>query len=329
MKKTFTALLLAAFVAALTISAAAATVVPKGTVIPVTLDEALSSATSRAGSTFYAHHNGINGAGFPENTEFTGKVVSVTKASGKAAGQIEVGFISAGISGATPVPIKGQLASLDDKSVKMDQATGRLVGTAGARKNPAKFIAIGAGAGLIIGQLAGKHAVIGGILGAVAGYLYNQQQAKPAVGKNVQVPAGTRFGILLTEDVTIPEAWSAASTASTGAIPDSPGWKVTFKNQRPLVSGNDLMVPFRSVMDSIQMPFDYDLATKQLRINDYESQAVHTVGTRIINVNGKDIRMGAASRFVHGSLYVPASYIELLTGKTAYWNQQSGVLRIV
>ena len=38
--------------------------------------------------------------------------------------------------------------------------------------------------------------------------------------------------------------------------------------------------------------------------------------------------MDAASRMINGSVYVPASYIELLTNRTAYWDQKSGVLRI-
>jgi hypothetical protein len=321
--------LIVALLMAVTVTACAAeTVIQRGTVIPVTLDKALSSATVRTGSTFYAHHNGINGGGFPENTRFSGRVESVTRASGKTAGQIDVGFVVAKLPGGTRVPIQGQLTSLDNKSVKLDSSTGRLVG-AGGRKNPAKFIAIGAGAGLIIGQIANRHAVIGGIIGADAGYLYGQKQAKPALGRNVQVPAGTRFGILMAEDVTIPSFRSAAIPGSTGAGPDSGSdWQVTFDNLQPVMSGNDLMVPFRSVMDSIQMPFDYDSATKQLSVSDYESQALHTVGTRIIDVSGQDTTMDTASRVINGSLYVPASYIELLTNRTAYWNQKSGVLRI-
>ena len=114
---------------ALTISACtAAMVIQKGTVIPVTMDRALNSASVRAGSTFYAHHNGINGAGFPENTRFTGRVENVTRASGKTAGQIDVGFTGATLPGGNRIPLQGQLISLDSKSVKLDENTGRLTG---------------------------------------------------------------------------------------------------------------------------------------------------------------------------------------------------------
>ncbi|MCX6343876.1 MAG: copper amine oxidase N-terminal domain-containing protein, partial [Armatimonadetes bacterium] len=308
------------------VSVSAATIViPRDTVIPVTMDKAISSATSRAGNVFYAHHTGINGGGFPEQTKFTGNVDSVTRASGKTAGQIGVSFVSAKLPDGTQVPILGQLTSLDNRSVTTDPSTGRLVGKIDARKANLKFAAIGAGVGLVLGQVVKKKPLIGTILGAAAGYLYGAKLAKPAAGKDAVVPAGTSFGILLTEDVTIPEPGSSASPTS---YPVGPGWQVTFNNLQPMMSGNDLMVPFRSVMNSIDMPFDYNSATKNVSISDYEMQTLHTVGTRIIDVNGKNTKMDASSRIINGSLYVPASYIEMLTSRTAYWNQRSGVLRI-
>lgn len=322
--------LMAALMMALAVSASAVTVlVPENTVIPVTLDNPLSSVTNRVGDVFSAHYEGITGGEFPHYTNFTGKVRSVTQASGTTAGEIGVDFVSAHLPDGTSVPIIGQLTSLDEASVKTDPDTGRLVGTSEARKASGKFIAIGAGAGLLIGELSGKNEILYTVLGAAAGYLYGQNKGEPAIGKDVQVPADTKFGILLTQDVTIPDPKSAAMPGSTGAGPNTgPGWQVTFKNLQPMMSGNDLMVPFRSVMNSIEMPFDYYPATKRIRVNNYESQAVHTVGTRIIDVNGQYTRMDTASRIINGSLYVPASYIELLTGRTAYWNQKSGVLRI-
>ncbi len=320
--------LVPALITVLAVTAQAATVIQKGTVIPVTMDKALSSATARAGSTFYAHHNGVNGAGFPENTQFTGKVESVTRASGKDAGQIDVEFVSVKLPGGAWVPIEGQLTSLDNKSVKLDDATGTLVGTKESN-NRTKFIAIGAGAGLLIGQLANKHAAIGGILGAAAGYFYGEKTAKAAVGKNVVVAAGTRFGILLEKDVTLQSSSSALSPGSFGAGTGSAsGWEVAFDGLQPRMSGNDLMVPFRSVMNSIGIPFSYNSASRQISVNDYEAEALHTVGTRIIELNGVDTRMDTPSRLINGALYVPASYIELLTNRTAYWNQNSRILRI-
>ena len=328
---TYTRFLVVALLLALAASVSAAPIViPRDTVIPVTLDKALGSATSRVGNAFYVHQVDSSTLGFPDSTKFTGNVDSVTKASGKTAGQIGVSFVSAKLPDGTRVPIVGQLTSLDESSVTT-ASDGRLVGTSNASKNNLKFAAIGAGAGLVLGEVIGKKPLIGTLLGAAAGYLYGAKLTKPAVGRDVLVAAGTQFGILLTEDATIPQPWSTASTASTasnGAGATGPGWEVTFNNLQPVMRGNDLMVPFRSVMDSINMPFDYAPATRMVRVSDYETQTMHTVGTRMIDVNGRDTRMDAPSRILNGSVYVPASYIELLTNRTAYWNQKSGVLRI-
>jgi hypothetical protein len=175
-------------------------VVPKDTVIPVVLDKSLSSATSKVGGTFYAHQEGTNASGFPEQTIFTGRVVSVSRASGKVAGQIGVNFVSAKLPDGSRIPITGRLTSLDESSVSTDADTGRLTGKSTSGKADSKFIAYGAGAGLVIGEVIGKKAFLGTLLGAAAGYFYGQKQAKPAVGRDVQVAAGTAFGILLMQD---------------------------------------------------------------------------------------------------------------------------------
>jgi len=326
--KIYRGFIIAALLTALAVSASAVTIlVPENTVIPVTLDKTLSSATNRVGDTFVAHHEGVNGAGFPDGTKFTGRVESVTRASGKAAGQIGVAFVSAKLPNGTYVPIEGKLTSLDEKSVQTDPATGRLVGTTSAQKANLKFIAYGAGGGLLIGELTGKNKALYTILGAAAGYFYGQKQAKPAVGKDVQVLAGTGFGILLGQDVALADSTPTAVAGVTAFVPSSgPGWQVSFL--QPFMSGNDLMVPFRSVMDSIDMPYEYDSTARTIRVSSGDSEAVHNVGTKLIYFNGKAIELDAASRIVHDAVYVPVSYIELLTGRTAYWNQKSGVLRI-
>jgi hypothetical protein len=328
--KIFTRCITTALLTALTASVLAAqTVIPKDTVIPVTLDKSLSSATSRVGDTFYAHHEGINGGGFPEHTMFTGRVQSVTRASGNTPGQIGVGFVSAKLPDGTRMPINGQLASLDESSVRTDPDTGRLVGTSSARKGNLKFVAYGAGAGLVIGQIAGKRAFLGSVLGAAAGYLYGQKQVKPAIGKDVRVSAGTGFGILLNQEVALADTTPVAVGGVTAGLDPGLGWKVTFDNMQPFMSGNDLMVPLKYVMHSIDMPFDYNSTTRTIRADmSSDAQALHVVGTRTVDINGRSIRMDTTSQVVNGSIYVPSSFVELVTGRSAYWNQRSGVLRI-
>jgi hypothetical protein len=319
-----TAVLIALLISAIS-AVSAQTVIPRGTVIPVTLDQPLNSANAMVGGRFYAHDTGANAAGFPEQTRFTGKVDSVTRASAGTAGQIGVSFVGAKLPDGTRVPLVGQLTSLDAASVYTDPSSGRLIGTPDARKNNLKFAAIGAGAGLVLGQVIGKKPLIGTILGAAAGYLYGKRQQQPAAGRNVVVSAGTQFGILLAEDITIPD-YSASS--SLGAGPIGEGWRITFSGLQPYMAGNNLMLPLRSVMESMGIPFDFDSASKEIIVSNYDTQATHVLGTRVVNIDGRDVTMDARSRVMNGTIYVPASFIELLTHRNVSWNSRSGVLRI-
>jgi hypothetical protein len=321
-----TAYLALAALMALAIPASAAdVVVPADTVIPLTLDKNLSSATGRVGDTFTAHHEGANGAGFPEQTKFVGRIESVKKATWNAPGQISVDFVSAELPSGESVVVSGRLTSLDQQSVNADPTTGRLVSTTKARKTNTKFIAYGAGAGLVLGELAGRRGFLGAVLGGAAGYLYGQKQGNAAVGKNVEVPAGTKFGVLLNQEVAFSDSAPVAVGGVTAADSGS-GRQIRFNTLKPVMNGSELMLPFRYVMDSIEMPFDYDSTTKTISVDSEGSQALHTVGTKLVYMNGKAHGFATASRIMNGAIYVPAGYIELLTQKTVFWDQRSGVL---
>lgn len=422
-------------VAVMTLTAAAYAspiVIPQGTVIPVTLDTQLSSATNKVGDIFYAYHEGVNGAGFPEHSNFTGKIKTITRATSSKAGQIDARFTLVHLPDGSSIPIQGQLTSIDKNNVMTDTNSGRLIGTSNAKNNPGKFIAIGAGAGLLAGQIGWKKPLIGTLLGAAAGYYYSTTQNKVATGRDVVVKTGTPFGILLTRGVTIPDLTRSGSTSykatntatnnstynatntaidnanynasdtaannssdnanynasndanynasdnanynasdkanynasdnasdnssynatnneidnetnnragtrtttttttTTGASIADGGWHVSFNSLKPMMVGNSLMVPFRSVMDSIDMPFDYNAAHRTLTMSRPNSnQSMYTtVGTSLVYVDGVATKFDRASRMVDGRVYVPASYIELITQKTAYWNNDTGILRL-
>ena len=179
--------------------------IPKNAVVTATLDEPLSSTTSKVGDNFTAYQQGDQGP-FPEDTKFIGRIESVVPASENTAGQIGVSFSVAVLLDGTSVPIDGRLISLDETSVMTSAASGRLVST-GRTGSDNRFIANGAGAGLAIGQAAvGDTPSVGAVLGADARYPYTQQELSPALGSDVTVPAGTSFGLLINETVTIKDA---------------------------------------------------------------------------------------------------------------------------
>jgi len=176
--------------------------IPRNTVVRVNMDNSLSSSSSKVGDNFYAYQQGMN-SGFPMDTRFTGRIESVTKATGRRAGQIGISFVNAKLLDGTRLPIKGRLISLDDQSVMIDSSSGRLTATAGSRNANSKFVAYGAGAGLAIGQPLGNRPFLGAVLGSDTHSQYNKQHIRPAVGRNVHIASGTGIGILLDQQVTL------------------------------------------------------------------------------------------------------------------------------
>lgn len=177
-------------------------IIPSGTVVPVSLDKLLSSATNNQGDevkvTVSSTHNGD--AEFPQGTTIFGKVTDVQRKSKDEPGMIALAFQKAILPNGNSVAITGSLISLDEKSVTQSPE-GRLIAKNKSKDESLKFIAIGTGAGLLIGKLLDKNLITGGLLGAAAGYIYSEISKDNAKAKDVSVPAGTEFGVRLDSNL--------------------------------------------------------------------------------------------------------------------------------
>ena len=185
-------------------------VVPLGTVIPVSLDTGLSSSSSKLGDGFSVtvRSSQEGDAEFPRGTRFVGNVVGIDRATRDKPGMLDLSFREAWMPDGSKVNIAGSLISLDDKSVTRN-ADGRLVATVkGTGNDRLKMIGIGAGAGLLIGKLLDRNMIVGGLLGAAAGYLYNEYTTDEVDPTDVVVQPGTVFGVRMDRDV----AYSAPSS---------------------------------------------------------------------------------------------------------------------
>jgi len=192
-------------------------VIPATTVIPVSLDTPLSSLTGKVGDGFgvtvVSSQDGD--AEFPRGTRLVGSIVGLQKADSNKPGILDLLFREAWMLDGSKVTLDGSVISLDDKSVTR-AADGRLrarvESTSGDRL---KFIGIGAGAGLIIGKLLDENLLVGGLLGAAAGYLYNEVTTDKVKPRDVVVKAGTVFGVRMDRAVSYsaPSAYVAAHSA--------------------------------------------------------------------------------------------------------------------
>lgn len=166
-------------------------VVPAGTALVVTVDQALSSKTSQAGQTFLATLARPvtieGGTAIPKGSSVTGTVITA-KEKGKIKGEGELSLAL------TSITVRGKNYTIQ---------TGTLDSTVkGKGKRTAATTGGGAAGGALIGGLAGggKGAGIGALVGAGAGLVGGAMTGN----KQIEIPAETALTFTLSQSLTLP-----------------------------------------------------------------------------------------------------------------------------
>jgi len=166
-------------------------VVPAGTALTVTTDQALSSKSSKAGQTFLAtvaQPVTVHGkTAIPKGSSVTGTVITA-KEKGKIKGEGQLGIAL------TSVTIHGKNYPIQ---------TGTLDNTEkGKGKRTAATTGGGAAGGALIGGLAGggKGAGIGALVGAAGGFIGGAVTGN----KQVEIPAETALTFTFSHSLTLP-----------------------------------------------------------------------------------------------------------------------------
>lgn len=170
------------------------TTLPAGTVIPVQLNQTLNSKTSESGDKFTATVKyGQDDAGLPEGTRVEGVIREAVPSGDGKPGVLDVDFRRLVFPNGDAKTIEASLYSLDGKAVK--RSDGRLIATADKSKDRLKWVGIGAGAGVLVGALTKGNTIVDTLLGAGAGYLFNElSNKKPG---EVNLKQGAEFGLRL------------------------------------------------------------------------------------------------------------------------------------
>ena len=168
-------------------------VVPSGTNLVVTVDQALGSKTSKTGQTFLAtvaQPVSVNGkTAIPKGASVTGTVLSA-KEKGKIKGEGELSLTL------TSITVRGQNYAVQ---------TGSLDSTVkGKGKRTAVTTGGGAAGGALIGGLAGggKGAGIGALVGAAGGFVGGAVTGN----KQIEIPAETPLTFTFSQSLTLPPA---------------------------------------------------------------------------------------------------------------------------
>lgn len=175
------------------------------TVIPVTLDDSLSSSESEKGDRFTATVRS-NGQDYysmlPSGTKIEGHVVGAREVHGDDPGMLELSFDRLLMPNGRSYALEGSLVSLEANGITRD-ANGRIKATGQATKdNRSVYAGYGAGAGLVVGLLT-KKPLEGTVIGGILGYLGGQAQHDQNKPHNVTLKPGTTFGVRLNEDISI------------------------------------------------------------------------------------------------------------------------------
>ncbi len=184
--------------------------IPADSVIPVTLDQAISSENAYVGQTFSATVVSARpgDSEFPQGTKILGRVSQVQKKNGGEPGVLELQFTGARLPDNSDVRFNGSLISMDNDSVKT--VGGRVVAQGQQDKNNAlKVVGIGAGAGFVIGKLLKKNSTVSALLGAAGGYLYDRSKGDKAA--EARLAAGSKFGVRLNGGVSYRDTTGYAS----------------------------------------------------------------------------------------------------------------------
>lgn len=178
--------------------------IESGTVIPVRLEDELSSRSARTGDRFWMSMRDVSGtayAGLPEGTRIEGVVTGAHAKEGNNPGLLELNFKRIVLPDGRTAQINGSLIGLDSTSVVRNSAG---VYTARNTKKDDRivFAGYGAGAGLLVGLLT-KKPLEGAVLGGVLGYLFGEVQRNNQRPADVVLTRGTEFGVRLDSDLVI------------------------------------------------------------------------------------------------------------------------------
>lgn len=323
---------------------------PAGTVIPVRLDQALSSRDNSSGDKFSATViRGSDDAGLPEGTRLEGLVRESTRSGEGQPGSLDVDFRRIIFPDGSAQNITASLYSLSGKAVK--SGDGRLIATGDKSKDRLKFIGIGAGAGLLLGTVTKQNSLLSLLLGAGAGYLYNESGTKPKPG-DVNLKQGQEFGVRLDRTLEFNSQTRRYYRRDNGSqvtdnrdnrynqdnryngssseyadhvrvmLNDRP---VRFnKNEQPYIRNGAVYLPLAAMGNAANFDYRYDSGSRMIYANRDDVQM--GLGSRNATVRGQRRNLPTGAEQRNGVTFVPMQFVAWAANGTVGWDEASGTV---
>lgn len=339
-----------------------------GSVIPVRLNDPISSNNSHKGDTFSATVRAAEGEdyGLPPGTKVDGLITGVRPQRDKDPGIIEVAFQRVRLPDGHSYAIDGSLIGLDNKSVDR-RSDGRLIAKPGHQNDRLTYAGYGAGAGLIVGLLT-KHPLEDSALGGLLGYGFGALQKNHSNARDVVLKPGTEMGVRIDRRSTITTSYvkegrthpgdegdhyrvttdrldrdaarradnerdlrtaEAVDPAYIGVMIDDRDVRFD-STARPIIERNGVvLVPIVPVLRAAKIPYTYDSHSETLRATGTVDPVRIAVGSRIAVVNGdRRVRLEAAAQRINGTMYVPMKFLALATGYEVHYDSGSKTVEL-
>lgn len=339
-----------------------------GSVIPVRLNDPLSSKDAQKGDTFTTTVRNDSSDlyyNLPAGTKIEGVVRNVRAQQDKDPGVLDLNFTRIRMPDGKSYAINGSLIGLDNKSVEK-RSDGRLIAKPAHRNDRLTYAGYGAAAGLIVG-LVTKHALEDTLIGGGLGYLFSSLQKGQSSVRDVTLKSGTEMGVRLDSSVQAsdynndPENRNSKLDNNNNGNGDN--GKIKFDkavNRNSSNSGkqntSSLDIPEIGVLvdsdnvafNSNAMPYlskgvvmvpaapvlratkvPYTFSNSRLSATGTEKPVRVSVGSSIAILNGRErVRMEAPVQLMNGAVYVPLKFLALATGDKVTWDYASSTVVI-
>jgi hypothetical protein len=320
--------------------------IPAETVVEVRLNDRLNSRNAREGDRFTVDVIDDDRSGFPDGTRLEGVVSEAQRSSDSRPGILDMDFRAAVLPDGRRVPVRGELTGLTEEDIRRSE-DGRIVARRGSNSkfNP-KWVGYGAAGGAVLGEILGsnflKGALLGGLGGAVYGYL-NKDKDRGEY-RDVSLDEGTTFGVRLTNRVAFQEGADYRYHFRPGR--DNPtervagrretfrygtpavrlnGRDVRFGDLQPMMVNRTLYVPLRPIAEQANLGFTHERGDDNFTLRTSTGPVRGTVGE--LNLTGRGARdtddtLTDVPISVNGEVYVPVGFLSRVGDLRANWSRR-------